>query len=60
MEKDYIKDQYKIAKSDFKIAKNENQRWDARKTMAKLEDLAARLYGDVFLKELQELKELKN
>lgn len=45
MDKEYIKNQYKLAYLDFRTARSENDAWDARKRMAKLEALASELYG---------------
>lgn len=43
--KEYLEEQYKIAYSDLKIARDEDMQWEARKRMAKLEQLAADQYG---------------
>ena len=45
MHKDYIENEYRLAVSDFKLAKNEDEQWDARKRMAKLEQIASSAYG---------------
>ena len=45
MDKSYIESQYRLAWLDFKTAHNEDEQWDARKRMAKLEALASELYG---------------
>lgn len=45
MDKDYIKNQYKLAYLDFRTARSENEQWDARKRMAKLEALASEMFG---------------
>lgn len=34
MDKKYIEDQYHLAVLDYKIARNEDEQWEARKTMA--------------------------
>ena len=53
MEKDYIEEQYHLAVLDFKIAKNENEQWEARKTLARLEQLAMQKYGSEYVDELR-------
>lgn len=45
MSKEYIEEQYKLAILDFKTAKNEDEQWNARKTMARLEQIAMQEYG---------------
>lgn len=45
MSKEYIEEQYKLAVSDFKTAKNEDEQWSARKAMAKLEQIAVQMFG---------------
>ena len=54
--KDYIERDYKQAISDFKVSHNENERWDSRKRMAKLELLACEFYGYQYLDYLEEMK----
>lgn len=61
--KEYLQREYKQAILDFKGAINENEQWQARKSMAQLERLAAEMYGFDFadklhdyVKELQELQ----
>lgn len=54
MDKEYILNYYKLAMSDFKIAKNEDEKWDARKRMAKLEAIASEKYGFDFTDSLKE------
>lgn len=54
MDKEYLEEQYKIAVSDFKVARNENAQWDARKEMARLETLMTQLYGSEYCKEVHE------
>lgn len=55
MDKEYITNQYKLAFSDFNIAKNEDEKWDARKRMAKLEVLASEKFGFVFADSLSKI-----
>ena len=50
--KDYIERDYKQAISDFKVSHNENERWECRKRMAKLELLACEFYGYQYLDEV--------
>lgn len=45
MDKAYIEEQYYLAVLDFKIAQNEKAKWKARKNMARLQQLAAQVYG---------------
>lgn len=46
--REYIQSQYRVAYSDYKTARSENEQWEARKQMAKLEVLAQELYGSSF------------
>ena len=43
--REYLQEQYRLAVLDFKCAANEDEQWQARKTMARLEQIAAQLYG---------------
>lgn len=45
MNKKYIESNYKQAFLELKTAHTEDEQWQARKTMAKLEALAAQLFG---------------
>lgn len=45
IDKSYIEHEYKLAVMDFKLAKNEDEQWDARRTMAKLEQIAMQEFG---------------
>ena len=45
MDKKYIEEQYHLAMLDFRTAKNEDEQWEARKTMARLEQIAMQEYG---------------
>lgn len=45
MDKEYIESQYKLAYLDFTLASSDDQQWDARQRMAKLEALASELFG---------------
>lgn len=55
MDKTYIEREYKLAWLDFKTSPDENDQWDARKRMAKLEALASELYGFDYADSLQEV-----
>lgn len=57
MDKKYIEDQYHLAVLDYKIARNEDEQWEARKTMARLERIAMQEYGFAYADVLHE-KEL--
>ena len=41
MDKKYIENQYHLAVLDFQTARSEEAQWEARKTMARLEQIAA-------------------
>lgn len=56
MEKSYIEEQYKLAVLDFKVARNEDEQWEARKTMARLEQIAEQAYGIDYADQLATLK----
>lgn len=44
--------QYDMAILDFKFAKTEEEQWNARKSMARLENLAETCYGSEYMDEL--------
>lgn len=52
MSKEYLENEYKIAVLDFKLARSEDEQWQARKTMAKIECLAMEIYGFKYADEL--------
>lgn len=52
MDKKYIEEQYHLSVLDFKTAHNEDEQWKARKTMAKLEQIAIQEYGFKYADEL--------
>lgn len=52
--KDYIEREYKQAISDFKVAYDDNERWECRKVMAKLELLACEFYGYEYVDDVLE------
>ena len=54
MDKEYLEEQYRIAVSDFKVARNEDAQWDARQETARLETLMIELYGSEYCKEVHE------
>lgn len=55
-QKEYLKEQYKLAWSDFQIARSEDEQWEARKRLAKLEQTAIELYGNRFAEELRKIR----
>ena len=54
LSEEYFKDQYKMAMSDFLCSHSENDQWEARKRMAKLERLASEMYGFDFSDKLRQ------
>lgn len=50
--KEYIEREYHLAVLDFKAAHNEDEQWEARKTMARLEQIATQEYGFAYSDEL--------
>lgn len=56
MDKEYLMEQYKLAISNFKCARNEEEQWDARKSMAKIELTATSLYGNELDTEFAKMK----
>lgn len=54
MDKKYIEEQYHLAMLDFFTAKNEDEQWEARKTMARLEQIAMQEYGFNYADELNQ------
>ena len=59
--REYLQEQYRLAVLDFKCAANEDEQWQARKTMARLEQIAAQLHGFEYADKLhcEELSVLK-
>lgn len=55
-QKSYLMEQYKLAVSNFRVAKNEDEQWKAREKLAKLEQTAVEMYGNAFCDELEKLK----
>ena len=56
IEKSYIEREYRLAFLEFKTAKNEDEQWNARKSMAKLEQIAMQEFGFDYADQLQELR----
>lgn len=54
MDKDYIEKQYEQAIREFKTTKTEDERWDARQTMARLERTAMATFGNQYADDLHE------
>lgn len=54
--REYLAKQYKLAWSDFRIARSEDEQWDARKRLAKIEQTAIELYGNGFVEELRKIR----
>lgn len=54
--REYLAEQYKLAWSDFQIARSEDEQWDARKRLAKIEQTAIELYGNGFAEELRQIR----
>ena len=56
MDKAYIESQYKLAWLDFKTAHTEDEQWESRKRMARLEALASELFGFAYADSLEEIR----
>ena len=54
--REYLKEQYKLAWSDFQIAGSDDEQWEARKSLAKIEQTAIELYGNGFVEELRQIR----
>ena len=54
MDKEYLAEQYRLTVLDFKLAQSTDQEWNARKQLAKLENLILITYGDAFRQEVRE------
>ncbi len=52
VDKEYLEREYQKALSDFALSESEEGQWVARKAMARLEDIAARVYGFDYAKGL--------
>lgn len=55
-QKEYLKEQYKLAWSDFRVARSEDEQWESRKILAKIEQTAIELYGKRFAEELRKIR----
>lgn len=56
MDKTYIAEQYRLAWLDYVTARTDDAQWDARRTMARLEVLAAERYGYDYADSLRALR----
>lgn len=56
MDKTYIAEQYRLAWLDYVTARTDDAQWDARRSMARLEALAAERYGYDYADSLRELR----
>lgn len=56
VEKNYIETQYRLAWLDFVIAKSDFAKWEARKAMARLEEIASRAFGFDYADSLANLR----
>lgn len=54
--KNYIEREYKQAILEYKCAANEDERWELRKRMARLEQISMQEYGFEYADELARLK----
>lgn len=52
--KDYLDEQYRLAAQDYRMARNEDEQWSARRRMAQTERTASELYGFEFADSLHE------
>lgn len=58
--REFLRKEMKQAISDYKVAHNEEERWECRSRMAQTERVAGELYGFEFADKLAEMKrELK-
>lgn len=55
VDKDYIEREYRQAILEFKTAKTEEERWEFRKTMARLEQIAMQDHGFDYADQLHNL-----
>jgi len=55
MIKEYLEIEYKKAILDFKCSRTEDDQWNARKELAKLERLASEKYGFEYADELHRM-----
>lgn len=52
MDKEYLEKQYDQAVREFATAKTEDEQWDARQTMARLERTAMATFGNKYADQL--------
>lgn len=55
LSKEYLINTYRQEVLEFRTASNENEQWNARKAMAKLENIAMQQYGYEFADKLHNL-----
>lgn len=55
--REYIAQQYRQAWIEYRTAHTEDEQWVARKSMARLERMAAEMYGFEFSDSLHQLRE---
>ena len=55
MDKQYFTNQYRLAVLNYKTAHNEDEQWEARKNMARLERTASELFGFEFADEMHQM-----
>ena len=58
LNKKYIEEQYQLAILDFMTPHNEDERWESRKTMARLEQIAMQEYDIAYADELHQKLEI--
>ena len=54
MDKNYIEKQYRLAVLQFRTARSEDEQWQARRSMAKLEAVASEIFGFDYADSLKE------
>ncbi len=57
LSKEYLEQHYKLAVSNYQLAHNEEEQWQARSIMANLEHCASEMYGFDYADTLAKLKE---
>lgn len=56
MDKEYLLEQYRLAILDFRTAHTEEDQWNARKQMARIERIAFESYGKDLDEEFEKMK----
>lgn len=56
-QKNYLLEQYRLAISNFKVASSEDEQWNARKEMARIEWTAIELCGDELTPQFEKMKD---